>query len=348
MSDRGRSRSPKRLTRSPSAASPKKTGKDAAESSKVPDDVEMKPAAGSTEGAEAEEKAFKVIVVSGLTKNVHKGHLEEIFGEYGKITGLDLPLFKVSGLNRGKAAIEFEKSADAEMAVKHMEGGQLDGAALTVQISEHPLPAPQPASPNPAPTTGRRRYSNSRSRSPINPPVGSEAQDTGGNGPTRGRDHLLVGPEVATGVDLADAMCTSLAEREEGEIMGMAGGEDTEEDTEDEEDPAGRADTEIGVVEDMGVVHPDLLADDTAPGRDRPLGALVPHTAGDDHRHTLGPGPGRDPARRLGPDRDPLEKAVEIAPSQVEKEAQSQSEHIALAVEEPGGEAEEESVREQE
>lgn len=151
MSERGRSRSPKRLTRSPSAASPEKNGKDAAESSKVTDDVEMKPAAGSTESVEAGDKAFKVIVVSGLTKNVHKGHLEEIFGEYGKITGLDLPLFKVcayfspvfscaqlmsaAGLNRGKAAIEFEKSADAEMAVKHMEGGQLDGAALTVQVS---------------------------------------------------------------------------------------------------------------------------------------------------------------------------------------------------------------------
>ena len=41
------------------------------------------------------QDGFKVVVVSGLTKNVHRGHLEEIFGEYGKIVGLDLPLFKV-------------------------------------------------------------------------------------------------------------------------------------------------------------------------------------------------------------------------------------------------------------
>jgi len=53
----------------------------------------MKSAEGG-EGKEA-DKGFKVVVVSGLTKNVHKGHLEEVFGEYGKITGLDLPLFKV-------------------------------------------------------------------------------------------------------------------------------------------------------------------------------------------------------------------------------------------------------------
>ena len=38
---------------------------------------------------------YRVIVVSGLTKNVHKGHLDEIFGVYGRVTGLDLPLFKV-------------------------------------------------------------------------------------------------------------------------------------------------------------------------------------------------------------------------------------------------------------
>lgn len=34
-------------------------------------------------------------MVSGLSKNVMKGHLDEIFSEYGRITGIDLPLFKV-------------------------------------------------------------------------------------------------------------------------------------------------------------------------------------------------------------------------------------------------------------
>jgi RNA recognition motif-containing protein len=78
--------------------------------------------------------------------------LEEIFGEYGKVTGLDLPLFKVckypldtivmgimadgiAGLNRGKAAIEFSNAEEADKAVKHMNGGQLDGSFLTIQVS---------------------------------------------------------------------------------------------------------------------------------------------------------------------------------------------------------------------
>jgi RNA-binding protein with serine-rich domain 1 len=48
----------------------------------------------AAEGAE-EEGGHRVIVISGLTKNVHRGHLEEIFGVYGKVTGADVPVFKI-------------------------------------------------------------------------------------------------------------------------------------------------------------------------------------------------------------------------------------------------------------
>ncbi|KAJ9102463.1 hypothetical protein QFC21_002863 [Naganishia friedmannii] len=37
--------------------------------------------------------AWRVVIVSGLTKNVRREHLEEIFGKYGRITGVDLPIF---------------------------------------------------------------------------------------------------------------------------------------------------------------------------------------------------------------------------------------------------------------
>ena len=35
------------------------------------------------------------MVVEGISKNVHKGHLDEIFGVYGKIIQIDLPIFAV-------------------------------------------------------------------------------------------------------------------------------------------------------------------------------------------------------------------------------------------------------------
>lgn len=48
-----------------------------------------------------------------------------------------------AGQNRGKAAIEFSNSADAEKAQDHMDQGQLDGSTLTVVLSDLPLPAPE-------------------------------------------------------------------------------------------------------------------------------------------------------------------------------------------------------------
>jgi hypothetical protein len=42
----------------------------------------------------------------------------------------------IAGLNRGKAALEFEKASQATQAVKHMDGGQLDGSFLQVQVSD--------------------------------------------------------------------------------------------------------------------------------------------------------------------------------------------------------------------
>jgi RNA-binding protein with serine-rich domain 1 len=101
--ERGRSRSPKSLTRSPSprrdrdvsmsrsrSRSPRKDALNGTT------DTDAPSAGGGGSGAQA----HRVIVVSGLTKNVQKGHLEEIFGEYGKVTGLDLPLFKVCECGR--------------------------------------------------------------------------------------------------------------------------------------------------------------------------------------------------------------------------------------------------------
>lgn len=54
----------------------------------------------------APSTGFKVVVVGGLTKNVSRGHLEEIFGEYGRVTGCDLPVFKVCMSDRSLRAMQ--------------------------------------------------------------------------------------------------------------------------------------------------------------------------------------------------------------------------------------------------
>ncbi|KAF4574752.1 hypothetical protein EYR36_006102 [Pleurotus pulmonarius] len=72
----------------------------------------------------------KVVIVTNLTRNVVKAHLQVIFGVYGDVAKIDLPVYGKSGQNRGKAAVEYAESQAARKAASHMNGGQLDGAVL--------------------------------------------------------------------------------------------------------------------------------------------------------------------------------------------------------------------------
>ncbi|KAL5527401.1 hypothetical protein ACEPAG_6192 [Sanghuangporus baumii] len=84
----------------------------------------------------------KVVIVTNLSRNVVESHLRSIFGFYGDISKIDLPLFGKSGQNRGKAALEFTTSTAAHKAASHMDGGQLDGAVLKVELSDLPIRSP--------------------------------------------------------------------------------------------------------------------------------------------------------------------------------------------------------------
>jgi RNA recognition motif-containing protein len=55
---------------------------------------------------------------------VSSAHLEEIFSHYGPILKVDLPVDKVTKFNKGNGYVEFENRADAEQALKFMDGVQ--------------------------------------------------------------------------------------------------------------------------------------------------------------------------------------------------------------------------------
>ncbi|KAL7910137.1 cytochrome P450 [Trichoderma velutinum] len=74
------------------------------------------------------------IVVERLSKNVNEEHLYEIFGQFGHIKDLDLPMNRTSGTNRSTAYILYEHQADAEVAISHMHEAQIDGAIINVSI----------------------------------------------------------------------------------------------------------------------------------------------------------------------------------------------------------------------
>ncbi|CAF9915634.1 MAG: hypothetical protein GOMPHAMPRED_000811 [Gomphillus americanus] len=106
--------------------------------------------------ASVDEQALKStkIVVEKLTKNVNHGHLEEIFGKYGTIRDVDLPMNRHFNTNRGTAYIVFTDSEGAESAIAHMHEAQLDGAIINVSIvlsRKRFYQSPPPARRQPAP-----------------------------------------------------------------------------------------------------------------------------------------------------------------------------------------------------
>ncbi|KAK0468089.1 uncharacterized protein EV420DRAFT_1502795 [Desarmillaria tabescens] len=128
----------------------------------------------------------KVVIVTNLTRNVVESHLQTIFGFYGHIIKIDLPLFVKSGQNRGKAALEYSNPSSAHKAASHMNGGQLDGAILKVELSNLPV---RSRSRSPRPRRGARSFSRSysRSRSRSRSPPGRFRRRGGWDGYRGGR-----------------------------------------------------------------------------------------------------------------------------------------------------------------
>ncbi|KAF5862820.1 hypothetical protein ETB97_011168 [Aspergillus alliaceus] len=113
------------------------------------------------------ETHISKIVVEKLTKNVTESHLREIFGSFGGIESLDLPMNKAFMTNRGTAYILYNDPADAEAAIAHMHESQLDGAVLNVSIV---LPRRAFSRSPPPPQAGRGsfgRQRNSRGHHPT-------------------------------------------------------------------------------------------------------------------------------------------------------------------------------------
>ncbi|KAJ4153970.1 hypothetical protein LMH87_010435 [Akanthomyces muscarius] len=74
------------------------------------------------------------IVVERLTKTINEDHLYEIFGKFGRIKDLDLPVNRTFNTNRGTAYILYDHEADAEAAISNMHEAQVDGATIHVSI----------------------------------------------------------------------------------------------------------------------------------------------------------------------------------------------------------------------
>uniref|UniRef100_A0A2I3GQX9 RNA-binding protein with serine-rich domain 1 n=1 Tax=Nomascus leucogenys TaxID=61853 RepID=A0A2I3GQX9_NOMLE len=83
--------------------------------------------------------------IGRLTRNVTKDHIMEIFSTYGKIKMIDMPVERMHPhLSKGYAYVEFENPDEAEKALKHMDGGLIDGQEITATAVLAPWPMPPP------------------------------------------------------------------------------------------------------------------------------------------------------------------------------------------------------------
>ncbi|KAL3965036.1 hypothetical protein ACCO45_002040 [Purpureocillium lilacinum] len=129
------------------------------------------------------------IVVERLSKNIREHHVREIFGRYGPIRDLDVPMNRTLSQNRGTAYILYEHQADAELALASLHEGEIDGSI--------------PDGSQPASRLARCQHGPSRSpRLPRLPPAGgynnNRRPSPGYSGP---RDNAYRGPESYRGAD---------------------------------------------------------------------------------------------------------------------------------------------------
>ncbi|TKC49182.1 hypothetical protein EI555_000564, partial [Monodon monoceros] len=82
--------------------------------------------------------------VGRLTRNVTEDHME-IFSTYGKIKMIDVPVERMHPhLSTGYAYVECENPDGAEKALKHADGGHIDGQQITAAAVLAPWPRPPP------------------------------------------------------------------------------------------------------------------------------------------------------------------------------------------------------------
>ena len=76
------------------------------------------------------------LFVGNLSYRTTDAELQELFAQYGTVVSVAIPQDRETGRPRGFAFVEMGSQADAEAAIKALNGRDVDGRALAVSISQ--------------------------------------------------------------------------------------------------------------------------------------------------------------------------------------------------------------------
>jgi len=75
------------------------------------------------------------IYVGNLAYSVTEDELQELFGAHGNVSSVNLITDKFTNQSKGFGFIEMDKQAEAEEAIKQLNGRSVSGRNITVNIA---------------------------------------------------------------------------------------------------------------------------------------------------------------------------------------------------------------------
>lgn len=76
------------------------------------------------------------IYVGNLPFSTNNSELESLFAEYGDITSAQVITDRETGRSRGFGFVEMESDADAEKAIADLDGKEVGGRTLKVNVAK--------------------------------------------------------------------------------------------------------------------------------------------------------------------------------------------------------------------
>jgi RNA recognition motif-containing protein len=98
----------------------------------------------------------KRLFVGGLPFSIASPQLEEIFSKFGKVVSCDVITDRYSGQSKGFAFVEMENDKEADEAINKLNGTELEGRKIVVNVARPREERPRFDNRGRAP--GRRSY----------------------------------------------------------------------------------------------------------------------------------------------------------------------------------------------